>query len=127
MSTALRRLVPIAHVRSVAASIPFYEKIGFRVLNVFTPPEAAEPSWVWLESEDNAALMLGLATDPVVAAQQAVLFCLYFDDVAAKHAELQEAGIDVTPIVYPFYNRGGEFRVTDPDGYVLMMAHAHPA
>jgi hypothetical protein len=58
-----------------------------------------------------------------VASQQAVLFYLYVEDVAAKHAELAAAGLDVGAITFPFYSQRGEFRMTDPDGYVLMITH----
>ncbi len=43
-------------------------------------------------------------------------------DVAAKHAELQAAGIEVSEITFPFYNPRGEFRLSDPDGYGLFIA-----
>ena len=33
------------------------------------------------------------------------------------------AGIAAGPITRPFYDPGGEFGVSDPDGYVLMVAH----
>jgi uncharacterized glyoxalase superfamily protein PhnB len=58
-----------------------------------------------------------------VATQQAMLFYLYVDDVAAKHAELAAAGLEVGAIASPFYAPRGEFRMTDPDGYVLMITH----
>jgi len=59
------------------------------------------------------------------ASQQAVLFYLYCDDVAATRAELQIAGVAVGEIRYEFYAPRGEFRVEDPDGYVLMITHTH--
>ncbi|HEV8611093.1 MAG TPA: hypothetical protein VGS98_13640 [Thermoanaerobaculia bacterium] len=67
--------------------------------------------------------MLALASHPVIAEEQAVLFYLYCDDVSATRGTLQEAGVAVGPIQYPFYAPCGEFRVTDPDGYVLMITH----
>ena len=32
-------------------------------------------------------------------------------------------GVEVSEIKYPFYNRGGEFRTYDPDGYVIYVTH----
>jgi predicted enzyme related to lactoylglutathione lyase len=122
MTISVRSLVPLAHVHSVAVSIAFYEKLGFSVENTFVPPGASEPSWAWLHS-GHASLMLGKAGEPVVASQQAVLFYLYVDDVAAKHAELRDAGIPGSEIQYPFYAARGEFRIEDPDGYTLMVTH----
>ena len=112
----------MAHVRSVPRSIEFYRKLGFDVGNTFVPAGRAEPSWAWLRS-DRANLMLALADEPVVPGQQAVLFYLYCDDVGATRAALQGAGIEVGPIAHPFYAPKGEFRVTDPDGFVLMVTH----
>lgn len=117
-----RSLVALAHVASVPDSIAFYGKLGFEVRNTFTPPEAKEPVWVWLE-KGNARLMLSQASGPIVPGEQAVLFYLYYDDVPATREALEKAGVSAGPIQYPFYNPRGEFRVTDPDGYVLMLAH----
>jgi predicted enzyme related to lactoylglutathione lyase len=119
----MRALVPLSHVKSVPRSIEFYAKLGFRVVNSFHPAGEAEPAWASLAADDGAQLMLGKATAPVIASQQAVLFYLYCDDVAAKHAELQKTGVAVGTIASPFYAPRGEFRVEDPDGYVLMITH----
>ena len=118
----IRSLVPMAYVGSIGDSIAFYRKLGFEVRNTFVPEGGTDPTWAWLQS-DGANLMLGLATAPVVAGEQAVLFYLYCDDVAATRAALEEAGVTVGPIQYPFYAPRGEFRVSDPDGYVLMVTH----
>ena len=119
---AVRSLVALAHVASVPRSIEFYGKLGFDVRNTFTPPESKEPVWVWLENA-NARLMLSQASGPIIPGEQAVLFYLYYDDVAATREVLERVGISAGPIQYPFYNPRGEFRVQDPDGYVLMIAH----
>jgi catechol 2,3-dioxygenase-like lactoylglutathione lyase family enzyme len=119
--TAIRSLVPMAHVRDMRASIAFYGKLGFVVANQVTPDGEEEPNWVWLRAE-RAELMLARATAPVLADEQAVLFYTYCDDVAATHAALAEAGLEVGPVARPFYNPGGEFRLADPDGYVIYVA-----
>jgi Glyoxalase/Bleomycin resistance protein/Dioxygenase superfamily len=117
----MRSLVPLAHVRSVPDAIAFYRKLGFGVGNTFSP-QGTDPTWAWLESEGGAKLMLALADEPVIAGQQAVLFYLYCDDVSGTRAALKESA-SVGPIEYPFYAPRGEFRVHDPDGYVLMITH----
>lgn len=123
MTIPIRALVPFAFVQSVPASIAFYEQLGFTVHNTFARDGGPEPTWAWLQGAGSAALMLGRATEPVVASQQAVFFYLYCDDVEAKHAELSARGVDCGPIARPFYAPRGEFRVHDPDGYVLMIMH----
>lgn len=113
----LRSLVALAHVSSVPESIACYLKLGFEVAHSFTPPAAGDPSWVWLERHD-ARLMLANASAPIVAEEQAVLFYIYFDDVAATRSALEKAGVAVGPIEHPVLQPG-----RDPDGYVLTITH----
>jgi len=55
--------------------------------------------------------------------QQAVLFYLYVPDVGAFRKQLLEKRLEPGEIQYPFYAPRGEFRLTDPDGYALMITH----
>jgi hypothetical protein len=112
----------MAQVKSVPASIAFYRRLGFEVENSFTMQEEKEPSWASLSS-DRARLMLARADEPVIASQQAVLFYTYCDDVPALREHLIAEGISAGAIAYPFYAPRGEFRIQDPDGYVLMVTH----
>jgi catechol 2,3-dioxygenase-like lactoylglutathione lyase family enzyme len=114
----IRALVPMAHVQDVSRSIAFYEKLGFRAANVFTPQGATEPSWASVQS-DRAELMVARGEK----SSGSVLFYLYCDDVSRERERLQAAGIRVGEITYAFYAPRGEFRVEDPDGYVLMITH----
>ena len=122
MSHPPRALVPFTHVADVQRSIDFYQKLGLTIGNTFTPPHETEPVWAWLTSH-GAQFMVAKAGEPVIASQQAVLFYIYVDDVAAKREELTTLGIPASEIAYPFYAPRGEFRVVDPDGYVLMITH----
>ena len=67
--------------------------------------------------------MLSRATAPIDPQEQAILFYLYCDDVAAFRSKLLEAGVDAGPVQHPFWAPRGEFRVTDPDGYTLLVSH----
>jgi catechol 2,3-dioxygenase-like lactoylglutathione lyase family enzyme len=122
MTQPVRSVVAMLFVQSVPASIEFYGKLGFEVGNTFTPDGAPQPAWAYLQS-DTGQLMVSAASHPVNAAEQAICLWLYVDDVAAKHAELAAAGIKVSGITFPFYNPRGEFRLKDPDGYDLFIAH----
>lgn len=122
MSSNPRRVTAMAHVASVSHSIAFYAHLGFTVRNTFAPHGALEPAWAFLESGD-ATLMLAAASGPIDREAQAVLFYLYYDDVAATHARLAALGLAVGPITHPFYCPRGEFRLLDPDGYCLMLTH----
>lgn len=119
---APRALVPFVHVASVPRSTAFYERLGFAVGNTFTPEGDPEPTWAWLRS-DRAQLMVAQADEPVDPAKQALILYVYCDDVVAYRAELLARGVAAGEIRHPFYAPRGEFRVVDPDGYVLMVTH----
>ena len=42
---------------------------------------------------------------------------------SGMHAALSASGVAVGAITYPFYCPNGEFRATDPDGYVCVVTH----
>jgi len=118
----LDSLIPMMHVADVPRSIAFYERLGFRVTNTFEPSGQTQPVWAALES-GGAQLMIALADEPVVPSHQAVLFYVYCEDVTGMHADLRSNGVATGAIDYPFYCPRGEFRVTDPDGYTVMVTH----
>ena len=126
MAAQTRSLVAFAHVADVERSIRFYADLGFEVGNRVQSDEAQPDGgsttvWAWLHSE-KANLMVGLADEPVDPGQQAVLFYLYFDDIQATRDALVGLGHAPSAICHPFYMPGGECRLLDPDGYVLMLA-----
>jgi catechol 2,3-dioxygenase-like lactoylglutathione lyase family enzyme len=122
MEVVTSRLVPLAYVASVEASIAFYERLGFQVSNRFVSEEDPWLLWAALV-RGRAALMLARATAPVVPEAQAVLFYLYFDDIAATREALLAQGLHVGPLLHRAYCPEGECRLVDPDGYVLMLTH----
>ena len=115
-------LVPMVSVADVERSIAFYEHLGFEADNSFTADGATKPTWAWLRSGD-AQLMLSAATESIAANQQAVLFYVYTEDVAAAQASLVEAGLNPGEITTPLYAPRGEFQLIDPDGYIVMITH----
>lgn len=119
---AVKSVVPFVHVASVARSIEFYRLLGFRVINDLVPEGEREPIWALMET-GASRFMLALAGEPIDPGQQAILFYLYVDDVAAMHADVREKGLNPWGISYPHYRPNGEFRVVDPDGYSLMITH----
>jgi hypothetical protein len=118
----LASLVPLVQVQSVKRSMDFYRKLGFVEGNTHTPEGGTEPVWAWLKS-GGAHLMVAEAGEPVEPDKQAVLFYVYCENVSEFRTSLLEAGVNAGPITRPFYAPRGEFRVTDPDGYVLMITH----
>ena len=118
MSIPFHSLVPLVHVRSVPKSIAFYERLGFDVPYSYKGNDEPELSWAFLKS-GGASLMLALATEPVVAAQQRVQIALYVNDIEGKHREILDAGVKAGPIEHPFFRPRGQFTLQDPDGYAI--------
>ena len=116
-----RALVPLAHVMDVQRAIAFYRQLGFTVGGSLNGVNGTI-DWAVLE-HDGAQIMFARATAPVLAEEQAVLFCVYYQDIAAAHAELTAAGLDVGPMLFPPHAPRGEFRMIDPDGYVVQITH----
>lgn len=137
----ITEVVAMAHVADVDRSIGFYSRLGFACCSRFGPDGAAN----WADMANGSArLMLARATAKVDAAQQAVLFYMYSNDVKALRQHLlglgcgdagpppgqpgATVGARPTPptnvvfqIVPRFYMPNGELRVHDPDGYCLLI------
>jgi catechol 2,3-dioxygenase-like lactoylglutathione lyase family enzyme len=115
-----RKLVALAYVADVDRSIAFYESLGFNVINSFAPEEDPGRLWAWLRC-DSTDLMVSRASEPIRARDQAVLFYLYFDDIAATREALLAKGFAIGPLRRRVYCTEGECRLEDPDGHVLML------
>jgi catechol 2,3-dioxygenase-like lactoylglutathione lyase family enzyme len=115
------RLVPFVHVDDVERSIAFYEHLGFTVESIYKYRQ--RPVWAALQSE-GAELMVTLDGDPIDPAGQGVLFYLYSHDLAALRDQLLAAGIEAGAIKDGTPGPRQELRLTDPDGYVLMVAQS---
>jgi uncharacterized glyoxalase superfamily protein PhnB len=120
-TAAIRGLVPIAHVADTKRSIEFYAQLGFEVLSKFEPEGRLK--WAHLRN-GGADLMLSLAAEPINPAAQGVLFYMYVLDVAKFREQLAAQGLKVGELQYFFFAKDGEFRIVDPDGYVLLVSQA---
>jgi predicted enzyme related to lactoylglutathione lyase len=113
-----RSIVAFVHVNEMQRSLAFYQLLDLKIKNTFEPD--GQIRWAWLHS-DHAAIMLACADEPVDHTVQGVLFYVYVDDVRATREALAAKGIRVGPIKTPFHAPRGEFRIEDPDGYVLVI------
>jgi catechol 2,3-dioxygenase-like lactoylglutathione lyase family enzyme len=111
-------VIPYAHVADVARSIAFYERLGLEVVGTHEPDGVL--AWAHLANGD-ARIMLARAGGEIEADDQAVLFYCWTDDVQAV---AEEFGKRVT---HPFYMPRGEVRLTDPDGYVVLVGEVERA
>lgn len=113
---------PLLHVRSIERSIPFYERLGFEVIDT----DRCDPlGWARLHCEGGALMFVRDPGDgpPIDPEAQTVLFYLYTPNLAALRGQLVAAGIAVSELRYPNYMPGGEVALTDPDGYMLLIGH----
>ena len=111
-------LVPMAHVTDVRRSIEFYEWLGFTVTNTLESDDVTR--WAWIKN-GRAYLMITLGDNPLKPGDRDVLFYLYARDVVAYHDALAAKGVKVSEITHPPYMREGEFCITDPDGYQILV------
>lgn len=112
-------LIPFVRVTDVERSISFYHRLGFVVESVFKYRDRV--SWAALHSQ-GAQLMFEGTNNPIDTTLQGVLFYLYSDDLGALRRQLLAAGIAAGEIEDGSPGPREEMRVTDPDGYVLMIA-----
>jgi hypothetical protein len=83
---------------------------------------------VWAElRSDGAELMVSTDGDSIDPAGQGVLFYLYSDNLAGLREQILVEGIDVGEIVDGTPGPRQEMKLTDPDGYVLMVAQVEPS
>jgi catechol 2,3-dioxygenase-like lactoylglutathione lyase family enzyme len=115
----VNRLVPFVRVVDVERSVAFYRHLGFSVLDSARYRERL--SWAALRSE-NAEIMLEGTHGPSDPDHQRVQFYLYSSNLAALREQLLGAGVAAGEIEDGSPGPREEMRVTDPDGYVLMVA-----
>jgi catechol 2,3-dioxygenase-like lactoylglutathione lyase family enzyme len=110
---------PMLHVKSIEDSAPFYERLGFTVVDT---DRCTPLGWARLHCEGGALMFLRAEHD-VDPKAQGVLFYMYTPDLPALRAELVAQGISVSPIERPEYMPSGEVNLRDPDGYCVVIGH----
>ena len=105
----MNRLIPMLPVKSMPASVEFYQKLGFSV-------ERRQDHWGWAMLRfDECRLMVDQSiNDHADRARQNILY-FYPDDIAAYHEQVRKNGLDVPDLEVTFYGMT-EFRMDDPDG-----------
>lgn len=117
MTTRAGWYTPMLGVREIERSIPFYELLGFELIDT----DRCEPlGWARLHCQ-GGALMLLRADHPET--EHAVMFYMYTADLPAFREQLLEHGVTVSEIMYPDHGPSGEVYLTDPDGFRLGIMH----
>jgi catechol 2,3-dioxygenase-like lactoylglutathione lyase family enzyme len=115
----MTRLIPMLPVKSMAASVEFYQKLGFSV-------EQRNDHWGWaMLCLDECRLMVDQSINvDRDAPRQSVLY-LYPRNIEAYHERVRGSGLPVPDLEGSFYGMT-EFRVDDPDGNRLWIGQKTP-
>jgi catechol 2,3-dioxygenase-like lactoylglutathione lyase family enzyme len=105
----MNRLIPMLPVKSLGASVEFYEKLGFSV-------ERREEDWGWAMLRfDECRLMLDQSIHDHRGAPSGAVLYLYPEDIVEYHRQVRMSGLAVPDLEVTFYGMT-EFRLDDPDG-----------
>lgn len=105
----MTRLIPMLPVRSMPASVEFYQKLGFSV-------EQRNDHWHWARlCFGECRLMVDQSVNVHPEAPRDFVLYLCPDDIVEYHRQVRENGLDVPDLEETFYGMT-EFRIDDPDG-----------
>ena len=105
----MNRLIPMLPVRSMPASIEFYQKLGFQV-------ERREDAWGWaMLNFGECRLMVDQSINLHRGAPRESVVYLYPENIVDYHKHVRKNGLDVPDLEVTFYGLT-EFRLNDPDG-----------
>ena len=108
----MTRLIPMLPVKSMPASVEFYQKLGFTV-------ERRQDDWRWAMLRfDDCRLMVDQSINAHPQAPRQGVIYLYPENVVEFHRQVRSNGVKVPDLEVTFYGMT-EFRIEDPDGNQL--------
>ena len=108
--------IPVCYVKSLEPARDFYGLFG---LTEQRSGGDGDARWAYLHCGDQT-LLLAFIQPPLIPVELPLLIYLYVDDLAAVRGRLDRAGHAVELAGYPDHAPGGEARVHDPDGNVVL-------
>lgn len=126
MLERVRTVTPVLYVGRLDVSVAFYALLGFD-----ETARGTDDGWTWAYlTHARLGLLVASARElpeHPAGARGPVQLYLQSDDVAEVHRRIDEAGREPgggssEHLGYPAHAPGGELRVLDPDGHVLMIA-----
>lgn len=110
---------PMLHVASIEASIAWYERLGFELVDT---DRRVPIGWARMHCQGGAVMFLR-AEEAVDSKAQAVMFWMYVADLPLMRDELRAQGVETGEIEYPDHGPWGEVHLRDPDGYFVGIVH----
>ena len=115
----LDRLTPMLPVRSMPASVEFYEKLGFIA-------EQRDDDWRWaMLRSGECRLMVDESINAHPGIPRTSVLYLYPDDISEFHKQVRSNGLDAPDLEVTFYGMT-EFRIDDLDGNRLWIGQHTP-
>lgn len=113
----LNRLIPMLPVKSMPASVAFYQKLGFGI-------EQKNDDWRWaMLCFGECRLMVDESINVHPELPRTSVLYLYPDNIFDYHKQIRENGMDVPELHESFYDMT-EFRIEDPDGNRLWIGQS---
>ena len=115
----MNRLIPMLPVKSVPASIEFYQKLGFSV-------EQRNDQWGWaMLCFDECRLMVDQSINHHGNGPRKSVLYLYPESIVEYHQQTRMQGLSVPDLDTTFYGMT-EFRIDDPDRNRLWIGQKAP-
>lgn len=111
---------PMLHVRDMAATMRFYELLGFELVDQMG--EVGHIGWARMHCEGGAVMFL-LAEEDAPPVAHTALFVMYTPDLPALREQLLRQGMSAPEISFPDYSPSGTLDLHDPDGYSVSIVH----
>lgn len=116
----LNRLIPMLPVKSMPASVAFYQKLGFSI-------EKKNDDWCWaMLCFGECRLMVDESINVHPELPRTSVLYLYPDNIFEYHKLIRANGVDVPELHKSFYDMT-EFRIDDPDGNRLWIGQSSAA
>ncbi|WP_433616431.1 VOC family protein [Dactylosporangium sp. CA-139114] len=109
--------VPVLYVADIERSQAFYTSLGWSVLRTGGDELA---SWRHMRSGE-LAILLAAVQPRLITVELPLLVYFYVGNLEATLQSLADAGYPAERVGYPDHAPGGEARVQDPDGNVLLL------
>lgn len=113
----MTRLIPMLPVRSMPASVEFYQKLGFSI-------EQRNDDWRWaMLCFGECRLMVDQSINVHPGIPRCSVLYLYPDNISEYHKQVRKNGLAVPELELTFYGMT-EFRIDDPDGNRLWVGQS---